>query len=213
MRSEIRKEREAPLQWNLADTITNGIHVQFKQISRITFDSLSKQKRDTEIPLISFEDYITKLGDCQTFKLHNGNIDSLCNLKDGDYYEQYEIHGLWQSKDKLLISFQNWEEGHYILVNLTDGRYYTLGPSYKVSPNLEMILSYNSGNNNPIYSDALVLTKVDKGTPKTLVKNLDQLPIIDCFWVSDSDCVVTTEKVDEDTGDIIKREFFLLKTR
>jgi len=198
--------------WGLADTISNGISIQLKEITDSQFEELSQEKTHSKIPVISF-DKIVKLGDCQTFALQNGKIDSLCNMRDGDYFEEYKIYGFWQEKNLLLASFQNWEEGYDFLINLGNGDYYNLSANYEVSPSFKMILSFNSADRNPIYRNELLLTRVDRGTPITLAHTLDRLAIVEGFWVSDNDCVVTTEVIDEDTGDPKERKYYLLTTR
>jgi hypothetical protein len=196
----------------LTDTISNGASIKFFELTDNTFDSLQQLSKLTYIPLKSFDKKTTKLDNCKTFKLNNGKVDSLCNMDDGEYYERYSIKGLWDEKNLLLVNFENWEESHDFLINLTDGGHYILTPSYEVSPKLDIIISYVDISDEPLYSSELLITKIQKGTLTTLLqRDLGQMTITDASWISNYDCLISTGFVDFETDNIKDRKKYLIK--
>lgn len=133
-------------------------------------------------------------------------------MDDGEYIETYAIKGLWEEKNLLLVNFQNWEESHDLLINLTDGAHYLLTPFYEVSPDRGVIISYVDVSKAPIYSSELLLTKVEKGKLTTILqRDLEQTTITDAVWVSNYDCLITTGFIDINTDNITDRRKYLIR--
>jgi hypothetical protein len=188
----------------LTDTTSNGVKIQFRELNQKTFDSLQRQIKRTDLQLSSFDRQVTKVDSCLTFKFNNGKTDSLCNMDDGEYYEKYQIKGLLNKSNSLLVNFENWEENHDFLINLKDGSYYILSPFYEVSPRQDLILGYVDIVAAPIYTSELLITRIENGTLTTLVKtDLGQISITDVSWISNTDCLITTATaVNEQNGTI-----------
>ena len=197
------------------DTTSNGVKIQFRELNQKTFDSLQRQIKRTDLQLSSFDRQITKLDSCLTFKLNNGKTDSLCNMDDGEYYEKYQIKGLLNKSNLLLVNFENWEEYHDFLINLKDGSYYILSPYYKVSPRQDLILGYADIAIAPIYTSELIITRIDKGELTTLInKDLGQISISNASWISNTDCLITIGSVVNGTNGTLEtkdKRLYLIK--
>jgi hypothetical protein len=184
----------------LTDTTTNQARIEFINLTDESFASIKGLTKRTNVPLTSFDSRVRKLDSCLTFRSDNGRIDSLCNKDDGEYFEKYSIKGIWQEKNLLLVNFQNWEERHDFLINLSDGSHYLLTPFYEVSPSRDIIISYVDISSAPIYSSELLLTKVDNGKLTTILqRDLGQTTITDAFWVSNRECLITAGIVDDES--------------
>jgi hypothetical protein len=196
-------------QITLTDTLLNGHSVKFYELNPTTFDSLQRQVRQTEINLKSVDTQFKKLDSCFVIKYQNQTTDSLCDMDDGEYFEKYQIKGLWEENKLLLVHFDNWEESHDFFINLNDGSYYILTPFYEVNPKREMVLTYVDIVDEPIYSSALMISQIQKGVFTTLYKkNLGQTTITDAKWISNSDCLLTTGFVDIETNEVMNRKWF-----
>ena len=196
----------------LTDTVLNGHSVKFYELTATTFDSLQRQKKETEINLKSADSQIKKLDSCVVIKFQNQKIDSLCNMDDGEYYEKYLIKGLWEENKLILANFENWEESHDFFINLKDGSYYILTPFYEVNPKQDLILTYVDIAAAPIYSSELMISQIQKGVFTTLYKkDLGQTTITEVKWISNSGCLLTTGFVDIGTNDVKDKKWYRMK--
>lgn len=128
----------------LKDTTLNGVILDFTELPETRYDSLRQLVRESFIPLQFNTDKILRMDSCLLVKLDNENWDTLCNKRQGDYFEQYTFKGIWNEIGLVLITYQDWEGGNDFFINLKDGGYYYLTHNYKLSPDFKHILSFST---------------------------------------------------------------------
>ena len=212
VKNSIAKSTPPTTQINLTDTTSNGMSVKFIELTDKTYDSLQVYIRRKEIPVNAYEQFVEASDTCFTIRLANNQTDTLCNMDDGEYYEKFEIKGLWKPHDILLVNFQNWEESHDFMINLKTGEHYILTPFYEPSPTLNLILSYIDISSAPIYESVLLITRFDNGTITTLYqKPLGEVSITDAGWISNTECLLAAEVIDFDTNEVKVKKKFMVK--
>lgn len=184
---------------DLRDTTLNGIDLKFTELSDKDYNSLKGRIKETDFPLQFILDPASQTDSCLLVKLENGKTDSLCNTRQGDYFEEYTFKGLWKENGLVLVSYSDWEGGNDFFINLKDGGHYNLTHHYAVSPDLKHILSYVDLNETVFIPSALMLTECDNRTISTrLYIEFEGIIITNLSWLTHDQCLISVGTLDKD---------------
>ncbi len=196
------------------DTTFNGVSLKFKELSDTEYNSLKAKIIETEIPLQSASHLYSKPDSCFLFGLENGKTDSLCNHRQGYYFEEYQIHGYWKEMSSVLSSYSDWEGGNDFFIDLKNGGHYYLSHNYKLSPDSRFIFSFVDLNELVFVPSELLLTECGGGTIKTKLKiDLGDLVITDLIWVTKDQCIISTGVFDIKKFSVNDEHTFMLSIK
>jgi hypothetical protein len=188
------KERELVFRMtDLRDTTLNGVNLNFALLTEKEYKSLKYQVRQTTFPLQLNSASVSRTDSCLLITLKNGKIDSLCNQRKGDYFEHYNIKGIWKEKGLVLVNYEDWEGGSDFFINLQDGKYYYLNSNYELSPDSKLILSFVDLNETAFIPAGLMLTTCENGSISTAFNIEFQKAVTnELLWVTSEQCVIST---------------------
>lgn len=209
--TDLKKTDPDSLKDGALESLSGKFKISILQINQVRFDSLFELVKETEIPLIPFKDLTTKTDSCTIIRFLNNKSDTLCNKKEGDYYENYSIKGYWKEKELLFVNFENWEDNDYFFINLLDGSRYDLSPSNKLSPDLKLVLSFADVSAYPTYSGGFTITNIEQGAITTIFnKEFIDWTVKEAYWISNNQCLLVTTIVDYDADETKDARTYLI---
>lgn len=196
------------------DTTLNRVGLKFIELTAKDYNSLKGKIIETNIPLQFSLDQSLQTDSCLLLKLDNGKTDSLCNTKQGDYFEEYTFKGLWKENGLVLVSYSDWEGGNDFFVNLKDGKHYYLTHNYKASPDLKHILSFVDLNETTFIPSGLMLTECDGRTISTKIYiEFETVIITNLSWLTNDECLISAGTLDVEKFLVNDLRYFKLRLR
>jgi hypothetical protein len=196
----------------LNDTSINGVQLRFQLVSTKEYDSILNLVVRTEIPNGNYDGNISRIDSCQIVKLENGKTDSLIDYKKGDYFEKWEVKSFWKEKNQLLVNFSNWEDSEDKLINIRNGKYYGISTAYKLSPENDLIFTFNDISEYPLYDNQFLLARVSLDSITTILKgNFNpNITIKDFEWITNEKGLISVGEVESGTWKFVNRTNYLI---
>lgn len=182
------------------DTIINNYHFLTRQISSVEFEEMYKSKKETSFGRNYTNDFLQKTDSCfYILKLH-GDIDTLCNFDDGEYFEKYQLEGFSKKTNTLIFKWKNWEEAHPILLHLNCKNYWILNPDIEISPDKNRLISYSNFIYNPTYGDnELLIYEMQKDSVIVNYSFSDpDFGVFESKWINENTILIKVKRIDHE---------------
>ena len=189
-----------------------SLNLSYNLIKKELFDKLLAFSNQSNYPNEKYSNSIVKKDSLLILTFDDKTVDTLTEKTSN--HINYSIIGYWHKCNLLLVKYEDWEESDFYMISMTAGKYFTLSPSYKISPLRSRLISYSNSFKEPTYTSGFLIARFDdKGIKEEIKVNSDKWAIDEAYWLDENNLIANISIFDTNTFNIKETVYLTIKVK